>query len=143
MAFPIASGELSPLALLRRQATGPQGFTLIELLVTLSIVALLLALAVPRYFGRVEMAKEVALRENLHQMRDAIDKFYGDQARYPETLQELVSRKYLRRIPVDPITDSDKSWLVVPPNDPKKGAVFDVRSGAPGNGKDGTPYKSW
>lgn len=119
------------------------GFTLIELLVSMAIVALLLALAVPRYFGRVELAKETVLRENLHQMRDAIDKFYGDNARYPETLQELVTKKYLRRIPPDPVTDSDKTWLIVPPVDPKKGAVFDIKSGAPGNGKDGTPYKSW
>lgn len=143
MVFPTVSGEAVPWAFLPQLALTRRGFTLIELLVTLSIVALLLALAVPRYFGRVELAKEVALRENLHQMRDALDKFYGDQARYPETLQELVTRKYLRRIPADPMTDSDKTWVIVPPGDPKKGAVFDVRSGAPGNGKDGTPYRSW
>jgi general secretion pathway protein G len=119
------------------------GFTLIELLVTLSIIALLIALAVPRYFGRIEMAKEVALRENLHQMRDALDKFYGDNNRYPESLSDLVKLKYLRHIPVDPITDSDKTWVTVPPTDPKKGGVFDVKSGASGNAKDGTPYRSW
>ncbi len=118
-------------------------FTLIELLVTLSIIALLLVLAVPRYFGRVELAKEVALRENLHQMRDALDKYYGDNSRYPDTLQDLATRKYLRRIPVDPMTDSERTWIVIPPPDLKKGGVFDVRSGAPGNGKDGTPYRSW
>lgn len=120
-----------------------RGFTLIELLVSMAIVALLLALAVPRYFGRIELAKETVLRENLHQMRDALDKFYSDNARYPETLQELVSKKYLRRIPPDPVTDSDKTWQIVPPVAPKKGAVFDIKSGAPGNGKDGTPYNSW
>jgi general secretion pathway protein G len=76
-------------------------------------------------------------------MRDALDKFYGDNNRYPDALQDLVARKYLRRIPADPITDSDKSWVIVPPTDPKKGNVFDVKSGAPGNGKDGTPYRSW
>lgn len=145
MVFPTTNGERMKDA----ERTGTKalrrgvGFTLIELLVTLSIVALLLALAVPRYFGRVEMAKEVALRENLHQMRDALDKFYGDNSRYPDTLQDLVTRKYLRRIPVDPLTDSDRTWVAVPPADPKKGGVFDIRSGAPGNGKDGTPYKSW
>lgn len=120
-----------------------RGFTLIELLVSMAIVALLLSLAVPRYFGRVEAARETILRENLHQIREVIDKFYADNERYPAELQELVSKKYLRRIPLDPITDSDKSWIVVPPVDPKKGAVFDIKSGAPGNGKDGTPYRSW
>lgn len=138
MAFPTANGKPALDAARRRF-----GFTLIELLVTLSIVALLLALAVPRYFGRIEMAKEVALRENLHQMRDALDKYYGDNGRYPETLQDLVTRKYLRRIPLDPVTDSDATWVVVAPADPKKGNVFDVKSGAPGNGKDGTPYRNW
>ena len=109
----------------------------------MAIVALLLSLAVPRYFGRVEAAKETVLRENLHQLREALDKFYGDNGRYPDALQDLVSKKYLRRIPPDPITDSDKTWIAVPPVDPKKGAVFDIKSGAPGNGKDGTPYRSW
>ncbi|HLO61618.1 MAG TPA: prepilin-type N-terminal cleavage/methylation domain-containing protein [Azonexus sp.] len=132
------TGDLRPA---RRRA----GFTLIELLVSMAIVALLLALAVPRYFGRVEQAKETVLRENLHQMREAIDKFYGDNGRYPASLQELVARKYLRRIPPDPITDSNTSWVVAAPAGPQagQGSVFDVHSGAPGKGKDGTPYSSW
>ncbi len=120
-----------------------KGFTLIELLVTMAIIALLLALAVPRYFGRVDIAKETVLRDDLHQMRDAIDKFYGDNGRYPDTLQDLVTRKYLRRIPPDPITDSDRTWVVVRPSDPNQGGVYDVKSGAKGTAKDGTSYGSW
>jgi general secretion pathway protein G len=120
-----------------------RGFTLIELLVSMAIVAMLLALAVPRYFGRVEAAKETVLRENLHQMRDALDKYYGDHGRYPDALADLVTRKYLRRIPPDPITDSDQTWVAVQPADPAQGGVADVKSGAPGNGRDGTPYASW
>ncbi|MCG2578639.1 prepilin-type N-terminal cleavage/methylation domain-containing protein [Dechloromonas sp. XY25] len=119
------------------------GFTLIELLVSMAIVALLLALAVPRYFGRVEQAKETVLRENLHQMRDAIDKFYGDNGRYPASLQELVARKYLRRIPPDPLTDSNTGWVIVAPTGTQQGGVFDIRSGAPGKARDGTLYNSW
>ena len=119
------------------------GFTLVELLVVMAIIALLLALAAPRYFGRVEMAKETVLRENLHQMRDATDKFYGDNNRYPNNIDELVTRKYLRRIPPDPITDSEKTWVIVPPSDSQKGGVYDIKSGAPGKGKDGTAYNSW
>lgn len=133
MAFPTTSGK-------RRRRPG---FTLIELVVSLAIIALLLALAVPRYFGRIDAAKEAVLRENLHQMRDALDKFYGDNGRYPESLQELVNKRYLRRVPPDPITDSDRTWVAVPPVDPKKSGIFDIRSGAQGNGRDGTPYKSW
>ena len=119
------------------------GFTLIELLVVMAIIALLLSLAAPRYFGGVDKAKETVLRENLHQMRDALDKHYGDHARYPVVLEDLVAKKYLRSIPPDPITDSNKTWVVVPPSDPQKGGVFDIKSGASGHGKDGTPYNSW
>ncbi|MGE5467335.1 MAG: type II secretion system protein [Ignavibacteria bacterium] len=120
-----------------------RGFTLIELLVVMAIIAVLLTLAVPRYFGRVDAANEAVLRDDLHQMRDALDKFYGDNNRYPEQLQELVTKRYLRRIPPDPITGSDKTWVAVPPSDPRMGNVADVKSGAPGNGRDGTPYKNW
>ena len=119
------------------------GFTLIELLVVMAIIAVLTSLAVPRYFGRVEAAKETVLRENLHQMRDALDKFYGDNSRYPNALADLVDRKYLRRIPPDPIADSDRTWVAVAPADARQGRVADVRSGAQGNGRDGTPYGSW
>lgn len=126
-----------------RAAPGRRGFTLIELLVVMAIVAMLAALAVPQYFGRVEVAKEAVLRENLHQMRDALDKFYGDNGRYPDALNDLVSRRYLRRIPLDPITDSEQTWVAVPPADPRQGGVADVRSGAAGNGRDGTPYAGW
>lgn len=145
MAFPIATGKSPAVAVDRDKAakTRQRGFTLIELLVTMAIIAILLSLAVPRYFGRVEMAKETVLRENLHEMRDALDKYYGDNNRYPDTLQDLVTKKYLRRIPPDPITDSEKTWIIVPPKEAKKGGVFDVKSGAPGHGKDGTPYRNW
>lgn len=120
-----------------------QGFTLIELLVSMAIIAVLLSLAVPQYFGRVEHAKEVVLRENLHQMREALDKYYGDRNRYPDALNDLVSHKYLRSVPLDPITDSNRTWIVVAPTDGRLGRVSDVRSGAEGNGRDGTPYSSW
>lgn len=122
---------------------GRGGFTLIELLVVMAIIAILMSLAVPQYFGRVEAAKEAVLRENLHQMRDALDKYYGDNNRYPDGLADLVTRKYLRRVPLDPMTESDQSWVPVAPADPRQGRVADVRSGAPGNARDGSPYASW
>lgn len=126
-----------------RTSRHKHGFTLIELLVVMAIVGLLLTLAVPRYFGGVDRAKETALRENLHQMRDAIDKHYADNARYPDVLEDLVARKYLRRIPVDPLTDSDKTWTVVTPADPQKGGVYDVKSGASGKARDGSAFNAW
>jgi general secretion pathway protein G len=119
-----------------------QGFTLIELLVVMAALGLLLVLAAPRYAEHVDRSRETVLRHNLLGLRDAIDKFYADRARYPKDLQELVAERYLRQLPVDPVTDRADSWQIVPPRGGQEG-VFDVRSGAPGNGRDGTPYVSW
>lgn len=119
------------------------GFTLVELLVVLAIIALLVSIAAPRYFNSVEKSKEAVLKQDLSTMRDALDKYYGDVGKYPESLDDLVSKKYLRKLPVDPITDSATTWVIVPPEDVEKGGVFDVHSGAPGNARDGTPYLSW
>ena len=120
------------------------GFTLIELLVALAIIALLLSIVTPRYFGGVTKAEEAALRENLHLMRDAIDKYYADTGRYPDSLEQLAERRYIRSVPTDPITKSVATWVIVPsPTDPQKGGVYDVRSGAKGQGRDGQPYEKW
>ena len=120
-----------------------RGFTLIELLVVLSIMALLLAIAAPRYFGSISKAKEAALHSNLRLLRDAIDRFDSDRNRYPETLQQLVDLHYLRNIPVDSMTDSAATWTTTPPPDGSAAGVYDVHSGAAGSAGDGTPYASW
>jgi general secretion pathway protein G len=119
------------------------GFTLIELLVVMAIIATLLTLAMPRYFHSTDRAKEAVLKQNLAQMRESIDKFYGDRGRYPESLEDLVARKYLRKVPPDPITDSTATWLTVPPDEAGRGGVFDVKSGAAGIGLDGSAYDKW
>ncbi|MEQ1668126.1 MAG: prepilin-type N-terminal cleavage/methylation domain-containing protein [Sulfuriferula sp.] len=119
------------------------GFTLVELLVVMAIIALLLSLAAPRYFNSVEKSKEAVLRENLMLTRQALDKYYGDNGKYPDTLDQLVSKRYLRSLPLDPITDSNTTWVIVPPAEAEKGEVFDLKSGAPGNARDGTEYKDW
>jgi general secretion pathway protein G len=120
------------------------GFTLIELMVVLAVIALLLSLAVPRYFHSVDKSKENVLRANLTTVRDAIDKHYGDTGRYPDSLEQLVQAKYLRTLPVDPVTSSNASWIVVAPERADRaGAVFDIRSGAPGKALDGSSYGDW
>ena len=119
------------------------GFTLIELIVVMAIIAVLLTLAVPRYFGSLDKSKEAVLREDLFQLRDAIGKYYGDKGKYPESLDTLAAEKYLRKVPVDPMTESATSWVVVAPEDPQKGGVYDVRSGAQGKASDGTVYAEW
>jgi general secretion pathway protein G len=120
-----------------------KGFTLIELLVVMAIIATLLALAAPRYLGNVDRAKEAVLRENLASLRDVIDKHYADTGAYPAVLEQLVTLRYLRKIPLDPITDSNQTWVLVAPADPKKGAIFDIHSGAAGKASDGTMYRTW
>ena len=119
------------------------GFTLIELLVVLAIVSTLLLLVAPRYFHKVDAAKEAVLRDNLRSVRDVIDKFYGDNGRYPETLEELVEMKYLRGLPVDPITESASTWQLVPVPEGYKGGVYDLHSGAQGADRDGKKYADW
>jgi general secretion pathway protein G len=120
-----------------------KGFTLIELLVVLGIVALMLTLAVPRYFPSIDKSKEVVLADNLRNMRNVIDQYYGDTGRYPDSLEQLVEKKYLRSLPVDPVTDSETTWVIIPPEDGAKGGVYNIKSGAPGNDRSGKPYADW
>ncbi len=122
------------------QVSSRRGFTLIELLVVMAIIATLLMLVAPRYFSSVDRSKEVVLKQSLATVRDAIDKHYGDMGRYPESLQDLVDKRYLRSMPVDPVTESTTTWELVPPADAAKGGVYNVRSGAPGTTSDGKPF---
>jgi general secretion pathway protein G len=112
-----------------------RGFTLIELMVVLAIVALLVSIVAPHYAGRVNPAEETVLRENLALMRDALDQHYADAGRYPERIEDLVAKRYLRALPVDPLTQRADTWVAVPPENPDKGGVYDVHSGAPGYGE--------
>lgn len=121
-----------------------KGFTLIELLVVMAVIATLLTIAVPRYFQHLDRAREATLRQSLAVMREALDKYRGDTGRYPESIEELVTKRYLRKLPPDPITESTETWVVVPPPD-EQGArkVWDIRSGAEGQGLDGSDYSTW
>jgi general secretion pathway protein G len=111
----------------------------------MAILALLISIAVPRYFAHIERAKEATMKQNLNVMRDSIDKFYGDKGRYPDALEELADQRYLRSVPVDPITESATTWSVVPPpaESDAKGSVYDVKSGAQGTASDGTAFVDW
>lgn len=120
-----------------------RGFTLIELLVVMAIIATLLTLVAPRYFQNIQRSKEAVLRQNLEQTRDAIDKYYADAGKYPDVLDDLITQRYLRNLPYDPITDSKTTWVPVPPEGEAKGAIYDIKSGATGNSIDGTAYSEW
>ena len=113
-----------------------RGFTLVELMVVLTVIGLLLSVVVPDYVGRMKRAEEAVLKENLVVMRDALDKHYAESGKYPHSLDELVSKRYLRAIPPDPMTQSHATWVALPPSDPSRGGVYDVRSSAKG-------YERW
>lgn len=113
-----------------RRPRPPRAFTLIELIVVMAIVALLLTIALPRYFHSLDNGRAAVQRQNIATLRDAIDKFYGDLGRYPDALDELVVRRYLRDVPLDPVTEL-RNWVVVaPPDAATPGAVYDIRSAA-------------
>ena len=117
---------------------------MIEVLVVLAIIATLLSLVTPRYFEAVERSKETTLKHDLIGMRDAIDKYYSDTGNYPDALDDLVAKKYLRAIPEDPITGSNSTWVVTPPVSLEvNGSIYDIHSGSPAIAQDGSNYADW
>lgn len=125
-----------------------RGFTLIELLIVIALISILATMGVVQYRNSVQSAKEATLRTDLFRMRDAIDQYYADKAKYPASLDALVSDGYMREIPRDPITQSADTWQTVPA-EPEPGntstdpGIYNVKSGAPGTGLDGTSYSDW
>jgi general secretion pathway protein G len=125
-----------------------KGFTLIELLVVLAILAILAGLIVPNYLERAAQARETVLKHDLHGLRIAIDQHFRDKGRYPAALEELVTARYIRAIPEDPLTGRADTWVLIPPASASSAVqapagVFDVKSGAPGLASDGTSYGHW
>jgi general secretion pathway protein G len=125
-----------------------RGFTLVELLAVMMILSILAAISVPSYRRHQLKARETVLSEDLYQMRRAIDAYYADKARYPDSLEDLISDHYLRGLPRDPFTQVSDSWeCVIPePTDDgelAEGGCFDVKSGSDRIGLDGVPYNEW
>jgi general secretion pathway protein G len=124
------------------------GFTLIELLIVMVLLILLAGVSLTVYGTSVQRGKEAALKEDLFQMRKAIDEYYADKGKYPSDLQSLVTDKYIRAIPPDPFTGSAESWQTVPseadPSNPSaEPGISDVKSGSDQTGSDGKPYSEW
>jgi general secretion pathway protein G len=124
------------------------GWTLIELMVVLSIIMILSSLALVQYRNSIHTTKEAALKSDLFLMRDAIDQYYADKAKYPDSLQTLVSEGYLRQVPKDPFTDSSDSWQTtqatpLPGSGSTDAGIYDVKSGSNDVGIDGSRYSDW
>ena len=125
-----------------------RGFTLMELLVVVTIIGILVAVALPAYRDTIRRARESVLKENLFRIREALDQYHADQGHYPTTLEALVEKGYLRRVPIDPITRRYDTWQLIfeepDPEDPNfEPGIFDVRSGAPGTDLNGVPYSEY
>ena len=127
-----------------------RGFTLVELLVVIAIIGILVAIAVPQLQKAPIRAKEVTLREDLFTFRSCLDQYYADKGHYPDTLQTLVTDKYIRKIPIDPFTKSADTWQVVmeEPDSSETASleppgIIDVKSGAKQASLDGSPYNTW
>jgi len=127
-----------------------KGFTLIEVLIVVTLIGILVAILVPQYKYSVLRAKEAVLKENLFQLRDAINKYYFDKKKYPAALEDLVTGRYLREIPLDPINKTREWHLVMAeplegeePDPEALQGIIDVRSLSQGTALDGSPYAEW
>jgi general secretion pathway protein G len=130
-----------------RDPQSVSGFTLLEVMVVVAIIGILITIAQPSLTRSIIRAREAVLREDLFQMRDAIDQYYTDNGKYPATLKDLINtqegaRSYLRDVPRDPFTGAD-DWIIVAPESGEEGAVFDVHSASPLVATDGTAYNTW
>ena len=127
---------------------GERGFTLIELLIVIAIIGILAGMAVAQLRTTPQRAREAVLKEDLYAIRDVIDQYFADKGKYPESLDALVEEGYLRRLPVDPITESAETWQTVQAEATDEdtegaGGIIDVKSGADGQSLDGTSYSDW
>jgi general secretion pathway protein G len=125
-----------------------RGFTLIEMLIVMTLIVVLASVGLIAYQSSVRRGREAVLKEDLYRMRDAIDQYYADKGKYPTDLNELVTSSYIRRIPVDPITNSAETWQTVQaepdPNNPTvEPGINDVKSGSEAAAIDGSNYADW
>ena len=138
---------------MKQHADGQRGFTLIEMMIVITIIGILASIAVPAMRTAPQRARESALKEDLFTLRSCLDQFHADRGRYPSTLDELVSMGYLRSVPVDPVTNSKDTWVLMfeettqEQQDERQqqaaAGIIDVHSGSDGTALDGSKYAEW
>lgn len=123
-----------------------RGFSLLELMIAMFILIILLSVAMPTYQRSVQQARETVLKENLWQMRRAIDQYGADKGKLPQSLDDLVQGKYLRQKPVDPLTEKDE-WREITGEDPNspesEQGLVNVKSLADGEDSEGKAYEEY
>ena len=128
------------------RSAAQRGFSLLELMIAMLILVILMSVAVPTYQRSVQHAREVVLKENLWQMRRAIDQYHADKGKLPKSIDDLVTDKYLREKPVDPILEKSE-WNEVPGEDPSspdaESGMVDVRSMADGTDSENVEYSKY
>jgi len=125
-----------------------RGFTLIELIIVCAMISILLGVMVPIYKSHILRANEAVLKQDLYNMRQAIDQYTQDKAKAPQSLDDLVSAGYLHAIPKDPFTHSAETWQTVQEDvlesiDQTAPGISDVKSGSSLTSSEGTAYSSW
>ena len=129
---------------IRRQS----GFTLIELIIVCAMISILLGVMIPIYKIHVLHANEAVLKEDLYNMRTAIDQYTQDKSKAPQALSDLVGAGYLHAIPKDPFTHSADSWQTVQEDvlesvDQNEPGITDVKSGSSLTSSEGNAYSDW
>ena len=120
---------------------GRRAFTLIEVLAVVIIISILFAASQPLIGDSARKTRETVLKNNLRAVRETIARFYKDHERYPEGLKELVDKKYIIALPVDPVTEKNDTWVTLP-SKPGAKDLYDIRSGADGETIDKVKYEN-
>ena len=120
-----------------------KGYTLIEMLTVIAIMGILASIAVPSFQRSIIRSREASLRNSLFVLRDVIDQYYGDFGEYPDSLEILVEKRYIREVPMDPITGSTETWIFIPPEGEDVTGIYDVHSGSDKISLNSGPYNEW
>ncbi len=120
-----------------------KGFTIIEMMTVIAVIGILTTIAAPSFQRSVIRAKEASLRNSLFVLRDVLDQYYADHGDYPESLEVLTQTKYIRKVPKDPFTRSEETWILIPPEGEGLSGIYDIHSGSNKISLYGSPYNEW